>query len=527
MSEPVFPTPEQLQQRLREFLAGQTQNQPHTDQETSGEPPDPEARDGMAAIFDFHHTPKEITRHLDRFVIRQTEAKKVLAIAVCDHYNHARRVAETRRDGKKSEWEYTKQNVILLGPTGVGKTYLVKHVAELIGVPFVKGDATKFSETGYVGGDVDDLVRELYHKADGDLSLAEHGIIYIDEVDKIAASSHSSGRDVSGRGVQTALLKLMEETEVPLRSPTDLQSQLQGMMEFQRRGKPARDSINTRHILFLVSGAFDKLQDVIARRIGSNTIGFGAEQTDSVEASTRILREVSTKDFVDYGMEPEFIGRLPVRVVCDPLEEQDLFQILKTSEGSILRQYIRAFESYGIRASFEDDALRELARQAASEGTGARGLMTVCERVLRDYKYEMPDMGVAELCVTKAVVDNPASELHTLQERSGELRRKKQAEGAFRFAEEFSKNHGIDIEFAADAVDLLVERAAQEETTVRELCRRLFKDYQFGLKLARGETPGGTFLIPAEAVDDPDGVLSRWVVSSYKGQPEKSSDSKS
>jgi len=224
---------------------------------------EPMEMDEADAIFDFNYKPRDIKAHLDRFVIRQDEAKKALSIAVCDHYNHAKYMRGLEQEhGKIPDGiEYQKQNVIVVGPTGVGKTYLVKHIAEMIGVPFVKADATKFSETGYVGGDVDDLVRELVQKADGNIELAEYGIIYIDEVDKLASGGgNTMGRDVSGRGVQTTLLKLMEETEVPARNPNDMKGQMMAMMDFQNGKGGGKDTINTRHILFIVSGAFSGLE---------------------------------------------------------------------------------------------------------------------------------------------------------------------------------------------------------------------------------------------------------------------------
>ena len=229
MSEPNFPTAEELQKKLTDFMKSQFGNQVSVSTQIAA----PEEGGGTGPAlgrageepFDFRHLPRDIKAHLDRYVIRQDDAKRVLAIAVCDHYNNVNYMRKLAREDEKKarETEYTKQNVILLGPTGVGKTYLVKHIAELVGVPFVKADATKFSETGYVGGDVEDLVRELVQRANGDVELAQYGIVYIDEVDKIASTASPMGRDVSGRGVQTALLKLMEETEVPLRAPNDIQ----------------------------------------------------------------------------------------------------------------------------------------------------------------------------------------------------------------------------------------------------------------------------------------------------------------
>src|SRR5947209_18666955 len=258
---PPFPSPEELKVKLYEFMktnfgdkvAFPTYTEPETaEAEAPTEEKPKEPNDGQF-VFDF--LPRDIKAHLDRFVIQQDEAKKVLSIAVCDHYNHVNFLRQLAKQdaARAEETEYAKQNVVLVGPTGVGKTYLIKHIAELIKVPFVKADATKFSETGYVGGDVEDLVRELVDKADGDVNLAQFGIIYIDEIDKIAAASNLSGRDVSGRGVQTTLLKLMEETDVPVRSAQDIQAQLQAAFEFQKRGgKARRETISTRHILFVV-----------------------------------------------------------------------------------------------------------------------------------------------------------------------------------------------------------------------------------------------------------------------------------
>ena len=201
----------------------------------------------------FDLKPKEIKQYLDRYVIKQDEAKKALAIAVCDHYNHVR---ECHEDPTAADADYSKQNIVILGPTGVGKTYLIRHIAKLIGVPFVKADATRFSETGYVGANVDDLIRELVTQAEDNLELAQYGIIYLDEADKIATPPNIIGRDVSGRGVQIGLLKLMEETEVDLRAGNDVASQMRAAMEFQKSGKVEKEVINTRHILFIISGAF-------------------------------------------------------------------------------------------------------------------------------------------------------------------------------------------------------------------------------------------------------------------------------
>src|ERR1700732_4039415 len=306
MPETPFPSHEEFQKKLQEFFKANFGDHVAVSSLAQQAPTDEPPDDAQKSIdpFQFSATPKQIKAHLDRYVIKQDEAKKALSIAVCDHYNHVNRVHRLEKEDPEAanQIEYSKGNVLLLGPTGVGKTYLVKHVADLIGVPFVKADATKFSETGYVGGDVEDLVRGLLQKADGNAEIAQYGIIYIDEIDKIATSPNISGRDVSGRGVQTTLLKLMEETEVPLRNPMDLQSQLQSALEFQRRGKAKKELINTRHILFICSGAFDRLKEQVERRLRRASIGFGDAPVPAEGAV--VLRAVTTRDFIDYGLEP-------------------------------------------------------------------------------------------------------------------------------------------------------------------------------------------------------------------------------
>src|SRR5262245_35647409 len=344
MSDPVSPeshqepahaasiSPEVFQSKLSELM-----NQHFGEDAGFGGGPAQERPDP----FVFDKLPRNIKEHLDRFVIKQDEAKKVLSIAVCDHYNHIRhlRTLAAEDADRARRLEYVKQNVLLLGPTGVGKTYLVKHIAELIGVPVVRAGATKLSEKGYVGGDVEELVRDLVHKADGDVELAQFGIVYMDEIDKIAAPAQLSGRDVSGRGVQTTLLKLMEDTDVPRRSQNDIQGQLQAAMEWQRTGRVSESEIiNTRNILFVVSGAFEKLPSVVEPRLRE-----AKTAKPAVWSPSEILKHATTKDFITFGYEPEFIGRLPVRVVCESLAANDLFDILRYSEGSIVRQYQRAF----------------------------------------------------------------------------------------------------------------------------------------------------------------------------------------
>ncbi|MFL6527086.1 MAG: AAA family ATPase [Chthoniobacterales bacterium] len=517
---PPFPSPEELRTKLSEFMKTNFGDRvsvatfPQADTAETEQPEKPEPSDDSE--FQFHFLPRDIKAHLDRFVIKQDEAKKVLSIAVCDHYNHVNYVRRLERENpeRAGQTEYAKQNVILVGPTGVGKTYLIRHIAELIKVPFVKADATKFSETGYVGGDVEDLVRELVDKADGDLNRAQFGIIYIDEIDKIAAASNVAGRDVSGRGVQTTLLKLMEETDVPLRSAHDLQAQLQAAFEFQKRGgKAKRETISTQHILFVVSGAFERLKQQISRRVAQGQIGFAAEPKRVMD--NELFQFVTTEDFIEYGFEPEFIGRLPVRVVCEELSAEDLYQIMRYSEGSILRQYERAFAAYGIAISFEDEALRLIAEAASKEKTGARGLLTVFERLFRDFKYYLAGSGLTQLRVSSELVRAPKRVLERLMAEGHRQEEAALREQAREFAGKFERDHGLEIVFDDSALDRLAARAQAERMTMQELCAHLFKDYQFGLGLVQKNTGERRFVLSAEAVDAPDKFLSELVVRSH------------
>jgi ATP-dependent Clp protease ATP-binding subunit ClpX len=524
MPETPFPSPEELQKKIQEFMKanfGENVAVSAFTQPVATEVP-PQEKEESVDPFRFNATPKQIKAHLDRYVIKQEEAKKTLSIAVCDHYNHVNRVHRLEKEDSEAarRMEYSKGNVLLLGPTGVGKTYLVKHIADLIGVPFVKADATKFSETGYVGGDVEDLVRGLVQKADGDVEIAQYGIIYIDEIDKIATSSNFVGRDVSGRGVQTTLLKLMEETEVPLRNPMDIQSQLQSALEFQRRGKSKKEVINTRHILFICSGAFDRLKEQIERRLQRASIGFGANGASADDAE--ILSVATTRDFIEYGLEPEFIGRLPVRVVCHELSADDLYAILKTSEGSVIRQYSRSFEAFGIEARFEDEALRAIASKAALEMTGARGLVTVCDRLFRDFKFELPGSGVRKLVIDTELVNDPDGALRTLLERAQAEAELNQAEMVRQFAAVFSQKHGIRFEIEEPAISKLIQRANENRSNITEYCNLLFKDYPYGLKLLRDRDSNLRFSVPLSAIDDPDKYLSDRVVEFYRQTKETS-----
>ncbi len=363
-------------------------------------------------VLDFNLTPWELISYLDQYVVRQKRAKSVLATKICTHFNRIRHLND-HPDSSGSITGNIKANILMLGPTGVGKTYLVKLIAKKIGVPFVKADATKFSETGYVGGDVEDLIRDLVKEADDDIELAQYGIVYIDEIDKIAASPNLHGADVSRAGVQRALLKPMEETEVNLKVPHDPVSMMQELDSFQKTGKRSKKSVNTANILFIVSGAFSGLSEIVQKRITRQSIGFGASLSRETPEN-ELLKALKTEDLLKFGFESEFIGRLPVRSVLEPLTQKDLFTILRMPNNPVILGKRLDFTAYGIEAVFTEAALEAFAGMAFKENTGARGLVSVIEETLIPFEEALPSTGIRRFTITPEVLSEPEACLERL-----------------------------------------------------------------------------------------------------------------
>ncbi|MCL2852962.1 MAG: ATP-dependent Clp protease ATP-binding subunit ClpX [Defluviitaleaceae bacterium] len=340
--------------------------------------------------------PLEIKTFLDEYVIGQNDAKKALAVAV---YNHYKRVvlADTG-----SDIELQKSNILVVGPTGVGKTYLAQTLAKMLNVPFAIADATSLTEAGYVGEDVENILLKLIQAADFDIERAERGIIYIDEIDKIARKSDNPSitRDVSGEGVQESLLKIIEGTiaSVPPQGG---------------RKHPHQDfiQIDTSNILFICGGAFGGLDKIIEQRLNKKVIGFGAEQVSKKDKDLgNVLKNVSTRDLHKYGLIPELIGRLPVIVTLDSLDEDALLSILTVPKNALTKQYQYLFELDDVLLEFSDEALRSVAKRAIEEQTGARGLRSILEGFMRDIMYDMPsDITIEKILITPGVIDNTSA----------------------------------------------------------------------------------------------------------------------
>jgi ATP-dependent Clp protease ATP-binding subunit ClpX len=354
-----------------------------------------EAQDALT--LESLYTPKEIHALLDEYIIGQENAKKTLSVAV---YNHYKRIFHKREEDEDTQ--ITKSNVLLVGPTGSGKTLLAQTIAKFLNVPIAIADATNLTEAGYVGEDVENILTKLLMAADGDPKLAEKGIVFIDEIDKIArmGENRSITRDVSGEGVQQALLKLIEGSVVNI-SPKG------------GRKHPNEDfvQIDTSNILFICGGAFDGMNEILKQRLGSNKLGFGQEKRHNKEGEN-LLHLVEADDLVSYGLIPELIGRLHVLATLSEITKEDMTRILVEPKNSLIKQYQKLFELDNVTLTFEEEALNTIAQKALDRKTGARGLRSILEEILLDIMYELPELSGYEVVITEDVITTSSKPLY-------------------------------------------------------------------------------------------------------------------